>query len=513
MTVRFYSSIAQQTTLTSSISSSTTVINVAATTGFPSSTPFTLSLDYGAPNEELVEVTLIAGTSLTVTRAIDGTSATLHNAGAIVRHVSSARDFSDSRNHENSTTNIHGLAPGSAIVGTNDAQTLSNKTFIDATGTFNRILIKNGATGGAWTTTIQGDPAQTSADLQNWKPTNAANSTATLGNNGAFTVINTSALDTSATSYRLRATKSDGTTDIFSVQSSGLVSTKQTNGSNGFKAVSENDSPVSGSIAFAVRNAADSATRGAWFNHGGVSLLGNAPSVVQLYVKAPAAQATDIMQIQDQLNNTLVAVGSTGRLFAQNGSRLIGGSGAGDTGAEIRPGSGGANSSMVWTDGSGTAVGNMSPSGILTAVDLTLTGGAWTGYTPVLTAATTNPTIGNGSIIGRYKQYGKTIHFAIEFVFGSTSTAGSGAWSISLPPSLPVTNASGTPVFVANCNGSVGGFRFHADATLAPTATTFQMFAPTSNTQVALTTVQQTVMGNAWANGNFIRITGTYETQ
>lgn len=512
MTVRFYSSIAQQTTLTSSISAATTVINVAATTGFPSSTPFTLSLDYGAPNEELVEVTLIAGTSLTVTRAIDGTSATLHNAGAIVRHVSSARDFADSRNHENSTTNIHGLAPGSAIVGTNDPQTLTNKTFTDATGTFNRILIKNGATGGAWTTTIQGDAGQPTADLQNWKPTSIANATAVLANDGRFTVVNVAAADSSATTYRLRATKSDGTTDIFSVQSGGLVSTKQSNGSNGYKAVSENDSPVSGAMAFTVRNAADSATRAAWFNHGGITLLGNAPAAVQFYIKAPGAQATDIMQIQDQLSNTLIAVGNGGRFFAQNGSRLIGGSGAGDTGAEVRPGTGGAVASMTWTDGSASPVANMSPSGIMTAVDLTLTGGAWTGYTPTLTAATTNPTVGNGSIIGRYKQYGKVVFFAVEFVFGSTSTAGSGAWAISLPPGLPVTNASGTPVQVGQCNGSVGGLRFHADATLSPTATTFQMFAPTSNTQVALTTVQQTVMGNAWANGNFIRITGTYET-
>lgn len=133
MTVRFYSSIAQQTTLTGTYSPSATSIAVAGTTGFPSSTPYTLSLDYGQPNEELVEVTAVAGLSLTVTRAIDGTSATTHNAGAVVRHVSSARDFADSRAHENASTGVHGLAVGSALVGTTDTQTLTNKTLTSPT--------------------------------------------------------------------------------------------------------------------------------------------------------------------------------------------------------------------------------------------------------------------------------------------------------------------------------------------------------------------------------------------
>jgi len=66
---RYYSSIAQQTTLTSGITASGTTMIVAATTGFPGSLPYTLAVDYGASNEELVEVTGVAGTTLTVTRA------------------------------------------------------------------------------------------------------------------------------------------------------------------------------------------------------------------------------------------------------------------------------------------------------------------------------------------------------------------------------------------------------------------------------------------------------------
>lgn len=147
MTVRFYSSVAQETQLIASITGSSTVIQVASTTGFPSSTPFTLSLDYESIGNELVDVTGVAGPSLTVTRGVDGTSATSHNAGARVRHVTSARDETDSRTHENSTTNVHGTGIGSAVVGTTTAQTLTNKTLTAPVingGTINTITINNG---------------------------------------------------------------------------------------------------------------------------------------------------------------------------------------------------------------------------------------------------------------------------------------------------------------------------------------------------------------------------------
>ncbi len=137
MTVRFYSSVSAETTLTNAINNSVTSMQVGSTSGLPS-VPFTMAVDYEGASEELVEVTVVAGTTLTITRAIDGTSATSHNSGARVRHVSSARDFTDSRNHENASTDVHGLAGGAAVVGTSATQTLTNKTLNGGTltGTF-----------------------------------------------------------------------------------------------------------------------------------------------------------------------------------------------------------------------------------------------------------------------------------------------------------------------------------------------------------------------------------------
>jgi len=60
-------------------------------------------------------------------------------------------------------------------------------------------------------------------------------------------------------------------------------------------------------------------------------------------------------------------------------------------------------------------------------------GGVWQDWTPTWTAPTTNPTIGNGSLYGRYCVIGKLITAKIFLQFGTTSTPGSGAYSFTFP--------------------------------------------------------------------------------
>jgi hypothetical protein len=59
--------------------------------------------------------------------------------------------------------------------------------------------------------------------------------------------------------------------------------------------------------------------------------------------------------------------------------------------------------------------------------------GAWQAYTPVWTATTTAPVLGNGVLAGRYCQIGKQVTGRIRLELGSTSTMGSGFWRFSLP--------------------------------------------------------------------------------
>jgi hypothetical protein len=58
---------------------------------------------------------------------------------------------------------------------------------------------------------------------------------------------------------------------------------------------------------------------------------------------------------------------------------------------------------------------------------------AYGSYAPSWTAATTNPTLNNGTITGNYLQIGKRIEGRIILTIGSTTTLGSGAYTFGLP--------------------------------------------------------------------------------
>ena len=98
MPSRYYSAIAQDTTLSTSITNSSISMVVGGTVGYPS-VPFILAVDYNAASEELVTVTNISGTTLTITRGYNGTTPVAHSTGAAIRHVITAQDLTDAQNH------------------------------------------------------------------------------------------------------------------------------------------------------------------------------------------------------------------------------------------------------------------------------------------------------------------------------------------------------------------------------------------------------------------------------
>ena len=157
---RYYSATAQDTTLTSAATNSSTSIVVAATTGYPTSYPFILALDYNTSAEELVAVTNASGLTLTVTRAYNGTTAQAHAVGAVVRHVITAQDLTDAQNHYGLTSGVHGVT--GSVVGTTDTQTLTNKTIDYNSNTITNLptvssnLVFNAQTGTTYTL-VSGD--------------------------------------------------------------------------------------------------------------------------------------------------------------------------------------------------------------------------------------------------------------------------------------------------------------------------------------------------------------------
>lgn len=54
-------------------------------------------------------------------------------------------------------------------------------------------------------------------------------------------------------------------------------------------------------------------------------------------------------------------------------------------------------------------------------------------YTPTWSASGTAPSLGNGTLTGTYARIGQCVSFTIKLTFGSTTTAGTGTWSFSVP--------------------------------------------------------------------------------
>ena len=142
MTTRKYSSRAQQTTLSSALTSVATTMTVGSGANLmggktPSATEtYTVVIDPDTALEEIVDVTnYSSGNTLHITRPIDGSSAVAHSAGAIVRHMVIGRDLTEANDHIENTTTAHGITLANLVkttdTGTVTSTMITNNTIVD----------------------------------------------------------------------------------------------------------------------------------------------------------------------------------------------------------------------------------------------------------------------------------------------------------------------------------------------------------------------------------------------
>ena len=131
--------------------------------------------------------------------------------------------------------------------------------------------------------------------------------------------------------------------------------------------------------------------------------------------------------------------------------------------------------------------------------------GAWTTYTPTWTASTTNPALGNGTLVGRYMKVGRTVTAHVNLITGSTTTYGSGVYSFA----LPATSANAGSTYVGGAH-LLGTDRWMGQWLISPNFSvagpTFPLTATNTRAGLMSPTLPETLAANAQ-----LRMTCTYE--
>ena len=156
--------------------------------------------------------------------------------------------------------------------------------------------------------------------------------------------------------------------------------------------------------------------------------------------------------------------------------------------------------------GTGIAVSHTPGEGSTATISIEST--AWTAYTPTITADAGGFALNNGTLTGRYKQVGKTVFFKLKFVFGSTTSPGTGHWNFSLPVTAYDSNFTFSATILDDTVAWYGGI---GNGNYTGSTSSFAVIIPGTNASVTT----WAVVGNGgpfiWTTNDNITISGSYE--
>ena len=135
------------------------------------------------------------------------------------------------------------------------------------------------------------------------------------------------------------------------------------------------------------------------------------------------------------------------------------------------------------------------------ATGLKYTGG-WTTWTPTWT----NLTVGNGTVVARYQQIGKTINYFLQFTMGSTSAVtGRIIWTYPIQPAQVYAGGLGNAILVDQGVGAYAGIIGAWSAT--------QAFLAATGSSATYTTEQPTsaTVPFTWATNDFFFLNSSFE--
>lgn len=138
--------------------------------------------------------------------------------------------------------------------------------------------------------------------------------------------------------------------------------------------------------------------------------------------------------------------------------------------------------------------------------------GAWSSYTPGWFAETgTNPTLGNGTLTGRYLKVGRTVDWVVQLTWGSTSAAGSGGGSENWMFGLPAAPAAGFTQRIVAVDVFDSSTSLHYSGNAIYSTTNGGTFRTIVSNRADASGIWDSTLPIVWAAGDILYASGRYE--